>query len=57
MGFQQDINQILSALKEKLEANYIQKILVSAHFNEKVEGLIEHLNMDNPNYIGFEKEA
>lgn len=36
MGFQQDINQILTALKSKLEANYIQKILVSAHFNEKV---------------------
>lgn len=40
-----------------MEASYIQKILVSAHFNEKVEKLIEHLNMDNPKYIGFEKEA
>lgn len=32
----------------------IQKILVSAHFNEKVEGLIKNLQMGTPEYIGFD---
>ena len=57
MGFQKDANKIIDFLKEKAEANYTQKILVSAHFNEKVDLLIEHLSMDNPTYIGFEREG
>lgn len=41
-------------MTKKIEQEYFQKILVSAHFNEKVENLLKDLHMDNPRYIGFE---
>lgn len=53
MGFHQNVTEILEILSKKLDITYLQKILVSAHFNEKVEDLISNLNMDNPKYIGF----
>jgi hypothetical protein len=36
MGFQKDVIEILDIFSKKLDITYIQKILVSAHFNEKV---------------------
>lgn len=57
MGFQQNVHKILEIIGQKVKSEYYQKILVSAHFNEKVETLLTDLNMDNPHYIGFEKEA
>lgn len=39
---------------KNVKSEYYQKILVSAHFNEKVEALLTDLTMDNPQYIGFE---
>lgn len=53
MGFHQNVTEILEILSKKLDITYLQKILVSAHFNEKVEDLISNLNMDNSKYIGF----
>lgn len=32
-------------IADKITDKYVQKILVSAHFNEKVESLIKDLNM------------
>lgn len=40
---------------KKMKSEYYQKILVSAHFNEKVEALLTDLTMENPQYIGFEE--
>jgi len=40
MGFHKTITDVLEILSKKLDITYTQKILVSAHFNEKVEGLI-----------------
>lgn len=56
MGFQKDVIEILDIFSKKLDITYIQKILVSAHFNEKVQNLLTHISMDNPKYIGFEGE-
>ena len=53
LGFHQNVNKIMGFISKKLENAYLQKILVSAHFNEKVEGLIKDIAMDNPKYIGF----
>lgn len=41
-------------MEKKMNFYDVQKILVSAHFNEKVEGLIKNLQMGNPEYIGFD---
>lgn len=43
-------------MEKKMDFIKAQKILVSAHFNEKVEGLIKNLQMDNPKYIGFDRK-
>jgi superfamily II DNA/RNA helicase len=36
MGFQQNIHKIMSIISQKIQNEYLQKILISAHFNEKV---------------------
>jgi ATP-dependent RNA helicase DDX31/DBP7 len=56
MGFQQNVHKILDLMGKNIKSEYYQKILVSAHFNEKVETLLTDLKMDNPQYIGFETE-
>jgi len=56
MGFHKTVNEILELMEKKLDFHNLQKILVSAHFNERVEGLIKNLLMDNPQYIGFDKK-
>jgi ATP-dependent RNA helicase DDX31/DBP7 len=56
MGFQGSVNEILEEIEKKLDFYQVQKVLVSAHFNEKVEGLIKNLDMDRPQYIGFERK-
>ena len=43
MGFQDSVMKILELIEDKLDFYQVQKILVSAHFNEKVEGLITNL--------------
>lgn len=40
MGFHQNIMDILEIIQKKVSLNNIQKILVSAHFNEKVDSLL-----------------
>jgi ATP-dependent RNA helicase DDX31/DBP7 len=54
LGFQQSVRNILEFITKNVKSEYYQKILVSAHFNEKVESLLTDLSMDNPHYIGFE---
>lgn len=56
MGFQNTLSEILESLEKKVDMYKIQKILVSAHFNEKVEGLIKNLDMGDPQYIGFDSK-
>lgn len=56
MGFQGSVNEILEEIEKKLDFYQVQKVLVSAHFNEKVEGLIKNLDMDRPQYIGFDRK-
>jgi ATP-dependent RNA helicase DDX31/DBP7 len=41
MGFQETVHKILNILKDKIELNHVQKVLVSAHFNSKVSNLLE----------------
>lgn len=55
MGFQQSVHSILQIISANVKQNNYQKILVSAHFNEKVESLLTHLSMESPEYIGFEE--
>jgi superfamily II DNA/RNA helicase len=54
MGFQETVHKILTILKDKISISHIQKILVSAHFNSKVSSLLEELEMNEPNFVGFE---
>ena len=54
MGYRKELNNIFTVMREKLsDFNLVQKILVSAHFNDKIEDLIENLSPQNLQYIGF----
>ena len=53
MGFHKTVTEILDCFEGKAEFVKSQKILVSAHFNERVENLIKNLDMYTAKYIGF----
>ena len=54
-GFDKDVKSILEYLKRTCEYEKCQKVLVSAHFNEKTSSLIESLEKEsNLTYVGFE---
>jgi hypothetical protein len=58
MGYRKELNNIFTVMREKLsDFDLVQKVLVSAHFNEKIEDLIENLSPSNLQYIGFSQEV
>lgn len=54
MGYRKELNSIFNVIREKVsDFELIQKILVSAHFNEKIEDLLDNLSPANLQYVGF----
>src|SRR5258708_3560492 len=51
MGYRKELNNIFTVMREKLsDFELVQKILVSAHFNDKIEDLIANLSPQNLHY-------
>lgn len=54
MGYRKELNNIFTIMREKLsDFELVQKVLVSAQFNDKIEDLIQNLSPQNLQYLGF----
>ena len=55
MGFKKDLEEIVECLQKKIMFQNVQKVLISANFNEEIEGLYLKMGTNNIQYIGFNK--
>ncbi|EGR32203.1 hypothetical protein IMG5_092700 [Ichthyophthirius multifiliis] len=49
MGFQKDLEEIVTVLQQKIDFEKVQKILISANFNDDIEALYLKMSIQNSN--------
>lgn len=56
MGFKKDLEEIVDELAKKINLETVQKILISANFNDSVESLYLKMSTSTIKYVGFAKQ-
>ncbi|KAL4442262.1 hypothetical protein ABPG74_005603 [Tetrahymena malaccensis] len=56
MGFKKDLEEIVEQLTKKVQFEEVQKILISANFNDSVESLYLKMSTQTIKYVGFAKQ-